>query len=117
MVRDSDPDRLVWWKSSDRLSAWAKVSAAAVRCAADRTGANTTSDALGAMAETKRTMAQPTAKAAKPQAMPTAAPCPAASRLTAAPSTSGARTPSALPASVMPMAPTSLRRSCGALER
>ena len=31
IVRDSEPERLVWWKSSDRLRAWAKVSVAAAR--------------------------------------------------------------------------------------
>ncbi|MNN36571.1 hypothetical protein D3C81_1504720 [compost metagenome] len=78
MVRDRAPDRLVWWKSSDRLRAWAKVSAAVRRWAAARTGANTTSDSCGVAADRKRTRAQPTAKAAKPQPTAAAAPCPAA---------------------------------------
>ena len=30
MIRDSVPVCLVWWKSSDRPSAWAKVSTAAL---------------------------------------------------------------------------------------
>jgi hypothetical protein len=45
ITRDSEPVRLVWWKSIDSDRAWAKVSTAARVWAAWATGVNTASRA------------------------------------------------------------------------